>query len=422
MHRSSAGEAVAVIATERIARLAAEVSSASAPRSGYRGAPGEGRQPDTLVRLVDDDTLAFEDTQRLAHRHSTDAELLSQFRFDDPIAGEEPAPRGRGHGGVDHHVDERARAKRLPHLVRWRRGRLLCAGREGSYGRLVRMRITPLDRLEDRIRSYKKQEEKSEDGVELATESRIRCEIDFDRDGRQSSYLRAPLSRNTSGWGTVEIPIIVVKNGEGPTVLFTGGIHGDEYEGPIAVSRLARVLDPATDSGSRHHDAGRQRSCGSQRHPALARGQSRPESLLSGRPARNVFGDAGSFLDSVILPHVDVSVDLHTAGHSMDAALSTNMHYLPDAETRAKTMAAASAFGAPYNVVFWGVDEGATLTSCVERRGILSLGTELGGWGRVNIEGVRIGERGLLNVLRHSGLIEGTPETRQRDGSPGRDT
>ena len=70
----------------------------------------------------------------------------------------------------------------------------------------------------------------------------------------------------------------------------------------------------------------------------------------------------------------------------MDAALSTNMHYLPDAETRAKTMAAASAFGAPYNVVFWGVDEGATLTSCVERRGILSLGTELGGWGRVTLK------------------------------------
>ena len=55
-------------------------------------------------------------------------------------------------------------------------------------------------------------------------------------------------------------------------------------------------------------------------------------------------------------------------------------------------MALAAAFGAPFNVVFCGVDEGATLTSCVERRGIVSLGTELGGWGRVNVEGVRIGD------------------------------
>ena len=72
--------------------------------------------------------------------------------------------------------------------------------------------------------------------------SRIRCTIDFGRQGRQAGYARAPLSRNTSGWGTVEIPIVVYANGPGPTLLLTGGVHGDEYEGPIALSRLIRTL------------------------------------------------------------------------------------------------------------------------------------------------------------------------------------
>jgi predicted deacylase len=67
--------------------------------------------------------------------------------------------------------------------------------------------------------------------------------------------------------------------------------------------------------------------------------------------------------------------------------------------------------------VFNGVDEGATVTSCVERRGKLSLGTELGGWGRVNIEGVRIGRRGCDNILKHLGVTKGTPETDQKDGT-----
>ena len=40
------------------------------------------------------------------------------------------------------------------------------------------------------------------------------------------------------------IPISMVKNGEGPTVLLTGGNHGDEYEGPIALFDLARTIDP----------------------------------------------------------------------------------------------------------------------------------------------------------------------------------
>ncbi len=106
-------------------------------------------------------------------------------------------------------------------------------------------------------------------------------------------------------------------------------------------------------------------------------------------------------------------------GHSADAALSTNMHYLPDAAMRQRTLDAAAAFGAPFNVMFWGVDEGATLTSSVERRGILSIGTEIGGWGRVSVEGVRIGARGALNVLKHFGVVDGKPETKQRDGSAG---
>jgi N-alpha-acetyl-L-2,4-diaminobutyrate deacetylase len=254
--------------------------------------------------------------------------------------------------------------------------------------------------------------------VEASNKSRIRCDVDFDKAGRQASYLRAPLSRNTSGWGTVEIPIVVVKNGTGPTVLFTGGVHGDEYEGLISVSQLARTLDPATIQG-------RVIMMPAVNVPAVLN-----DTRLSpvdnrdlnrcfpGNP-RGTFSEMlAHFVDSVILPHVDISVDVHTAGHSCDSALSTNMHYLSDPEMRRKTMAAAAAFGAPYNVVFWGVDEGATLTSSVERRGILSLGTELGGWGRVNIEGVRIGHRGLSNTLKHFGLIEGKPETGQRDGSP----
>jgi predicted deacylase len=254
--------------------------------------------------------------------------------------------------------------------------------------------------------------------VEASNKSRVRCDVDFDKAGRQASYLRAPLSRNTSGWGTVEIPIVVVKNGTGPTVLFTGGVHGDEYEGLISVSQLARTLDPATIQG-------RVIMMPAVNVPAVLN-----DTRLSpvdnrdlnrcfpGNP-RGTFSEMlAHFVDSVILPHVDISVDVHTAGHSCDSALSTNMHYLSDPEMRRKTMVAAAAFGAPYNVVFWGVDEGATLTSSVERRGILSLGTELGGWGRVNIEGVRIGHRGLSNTLKHFGLIEGKPETGQRDGSP----
>ncbi len=249
--------------------------------------------------------------------------------------------------------------------------------------------------------------------------SRISNPIDFEKNGRQVGYLRAPLSRNTSGWGVVEIPIICVKNGSGPTVLLTGGIHGDEYEGQIAISRLAGTLDPATVQG-------RVIMIPAFNIPAvlndtrLSPVDHRDMNRCFPGNARGTFSEMlAHFLDGYVLPLADISVDLHTAGHSMDAALSTNMHYLPTPEMREKTMAAAKAFGAPYNVVFWGVDEGATFTSCVERRGAISLGTELGGWGRVNIEGVRIARRGIDNILKYMEVIEGHPDTSQADGSDG---
>lgn len=251
-----------------------------------------------------------------------------------------------------------------------------------------------------------------------AVKSRIVCNIDFDKNGRQAGYARAPLSRNDSGWGTVEIPVFVVKNGNGPTVLLTGGVHGDEYEGPIAISRLAHSLDPASVQG-------RVIMMPAVNIPAImADTRLSPidgwdiNRCFPGDPRGTFSQMLAHFLDSVILPMADLSVDMHTAGHSFDSALSTNMHHLPDPAMREKTMAAAAAFGAPFNVVFGGVDEGSTFTSCVERRGIVSLGTELGGWGRVNIEGVRIGRRGIDNILKHMGIIEGAPETAQRDGSP----
>ena len=37
--------------------------------------------------------------------------------------------------------------------------------------------------------------------AESRVASRIASDVDFDRDGRQASYLRAPLSRNNAGWG-----------------------------------------------------------------------------------------------------------------------------------------------------------------------------------------------------------------------------
>ena len=61
--------------------------------------------------------------------------------------------------------------------------------------------------------------------------------VDFEREGVQHGFLRLPYSRDDSAWGSVMIPICVIRNGKGSTALLTGGNHGDEYEGPLALPR-----------------------------------------------------------------------------------------------------------------------------------------------------------------------------------------
>ncbi|MBP1888416.1 putative deacylase, partial [Ensifer mexicanus] len=79
--------------------------------------------------------------------------------------------------------------------------------------------------------------------------SPISATVDFEAEGVQHGFLRLPYSRDDSAWGSVMIPITVIKNGEGPTALLTGGNHGDEYEGPIALFDLARTLGPDAMTG-----------------------------------------------------------------------------------------------------------------------------------------------------------------------------
>ena len=68
-------------------------------------------------------------------------------------------------------------------------------------------------------------------------------DINFDSDGKYISCLKITHSTNTSGWGSLMMPLIVIRNGQGKTVLFTGGNHGDEYEGPSALRKLANELN-----------------------------------------------------------------------------------------------------------------------------------------------------------------------------------
>lgn len=242
-------------------------------------------------------------------------------------------------------------------------------------------------------------------GTATAT-SRILSEVDFDRPGKQAGHLRVPKSVNESAYGTVMIPIWVIGNGAGPTVFFSGGVHGDEYEGPVALMKVARRLDPSAVSG-------RIIIIPCVNTPAMVAGTRL--SPLDNLNLNRVFpGDRDGgvsmmiahFVAELILPLVDCQVDLHSGGKTLDFLPMITMKESRDKAREARTREALLAFDAPYAVLNRDLDETGLLESECEKRGILHLGSELGGAGRVTPGYVGIAERGVMNLLRHFGVLD----------------
>ncbi|MFD9902160.1 N(2)-acetyl-L-2,4-diaminobutanoate deacetylase DoeB [Mesorhizobium sp. NPDC059025] len=248
------------------------------------------------------------------------------------------------------------------------------------------------------------------EGLTMSRPSPISASVDFGRDGVQHGFLRLPYSRDDSAWGSVMIPICVVKNGSGPTALLTGGNHGDEYEGPLALYELARTLDPRAVSGTviivpaMNYPAFR---AGTRTSPIDKGNMNRS---FPGRPDGTVTEKIADYFQRELLPRADVVFDFHSGGRTLDFVPFCAAHILPDKKQEARAFAAVEAFSAPFSMKMLEIDAVGMYDSAAEEMGKVFVTTELGGGGTSRAETVRIARRGILNVLRHEGIVEGAVE------------
>jgi len=240
--------------------------------------------------------------------------------------------------------------------------------------------------------------------------SPIGATIGFGADGKHHGHLSVPYSRDSSAWGSLMIPITVIKNGDGPTALLTGANHGDEYEGPIALTKLRRALDPDRVSGriivipALNYPAFR----AARRTSPIDGGNM--NRAFPGRPDGTITEKIAHYVDSVLVPMADIAVDIHSGGKTLNFLPSAIIHRLDDTDLMAKTLAALRAFGAPVGLVLEELDAAGMLDTAVETRGKVFISTELGGGGTATPETVSIAETGLSNLLKHAGILEGVPD------------
>lgn len=232
----------------------------------------------------------------------------------------------------------------------------------------------------------------------------ITTDIDYEKQGFQSGVLRLPHSVDRSGYGHIPIPIAVLRNGDGPTLLLTGGNHGDEYEGPVALMKLVRRMQAMNIRGRLIVIPGLN-------FPAFVNGtrtspvdKANLNRVFPGKRNGSLTEMIAHYVDTELFPRTDVAFDIHSGGASF-THLPTLLAALPtDPSRRPEYRRLIDAFGAPRAMVANLLGEDRTFGATAMRHEVLFLCGEFGGGSNCAPEGLAIVEDGIDRLLYAMGM------------------
>jgi len=245
----------------------------------------------------------------------------------------------------------------------------------------------------------------------------VSCSIDLTASGKQVGRLQLPRVSNTGGWAYSFVPIAVLANGEGPTVLVSAGNHGDEYEGQVAALRLIHELGPEQVQG-RLIVIPVISTAAARANTRLWPGGANFNRSFPGSPAGPPSEQLADYFTRVLFPLADAVVDIHSGGRTAWFTPCSHMHVVDDPQQRRAMLEAMLAWNSDYHFLYIDVNGSGLLPVEAEEQGKLVVTTELGGGGRVPAAVHRLAWSGLGNVLRQLGVLAGEVETRASLGLP----
>ncbi|MGZ8688046.1 MAG: succinylglutamate desuccinylase/aspartoacylase family protein [Gaiellaceae bacterium] len=241
----------------------------------------------------------------------------------------------------------------------------------------------------------------------------VACTIALGADGKQVGELR--LLRGTGEGDVVRIPIATIANGSGPTVLVSGGTHGDEYEGQIAARRLVAEVEPAqlfgrliliptisTEAAQGHSRFWPSGANFNRSFPGRVDGS--PDEVLA------------HFFTTVLFPLVDMIIEMHSGGSGSWIVPCSHMCAVDDPPQRRAMLEAMEAWGSDIHFLYTAGDN--YFPTIAQTQGKTIVTTELGGSGLIPRFVHELAWSGLTNVLRRFGVLDGVVVTRASLGLP----
>ncbi|MFT5110810.1 MAG: putative deacylase [Parasphingorhabdus sp.] len=239
----------------------------------------------------------------------------------------------------------------------------------------------------------------------MGNSSLIESEVDLDLDGYQHGYLRLPHSVHRSAYGWIPIPIVSVKNGNGPVVLLLAGVHGDEFEGQVALTDLVQSLKPEKISGQVI-------ILPMANFPAAQAGL-RTSPIDEGNLNRSFPGDPqggptsaiAHYIESELLIRADYLLDIHSGGSSLRYETTLLMASHENAEKQSEAVGLLQSLGFSKAVLFPETPNGSFSSSAARRNNVIGITAEVAGGGNVDTQSLNILREGLLRYLHKADVL-----------------
>lgn len=230
--------------------------------------------------------------------------------------------------------------------------------------------------------------------------------VDITVDGKQHGFLSLPCASAKSAFGTVQIPVCVIRNGDGPTVTLLAGSRGDEFDGQIALHRLIESL--------RIEDINGCLIIAPTMNPLAASAQSRYtpadgkdlDQCFPGSDSGSITEQMAAHLVKTIIEPASLVIEFQSGGASTCFASLAAVHFNTTNKALQKcTEQNMIAFGAPYSARLLPGHKGSLATTA-QNTDKEFVAVRLGGGGSVSATCIEVAHIGCRNVLVHAGMLK----------------
>lgn len=243
-------------------------------------------------------------------------------------------------------------------------------------------------------------------------------------DGSRLGPLRAEAGEAVSGYLEISalhdagarIPVSLVRGAQdGPVLALIAGTHGYEYPGITALQRLRQSIDPRALRGTLLlvHIANPPSFYGRTIYTSPADGRNLNR-VFPGKPDGTLSERIAHAITTEVIARADFLVDLHAGDGNEALRPYVYMPVTGDARLDAATRGMALAFGLDHIVIDATRIAAPDATQFVDMtalaRGIPAITTETGQLGLNDEHHVALAERGVRNLMRHLGMLDGTAE------------